>query len=170
MAADEKALLALLNSNPVIAGTPADELADEESAGRWLRDHHIPARPAEAAILRAGRDLLQAVIRGDVPPTALSPLLEGVVSRPGITPDGLTWTVDLHGARAVLVDAVIAWDDLRRNRPGRLRPCANEECALFLIDRSKSNSARWCSMAVCGNKLKARRHYHRSRSDEGANS
>jgi len=34
---------------------------------------------------------------------------------------------------------------------------------LFLIDRSKANAARWCSMAVCGNRMKARRHYHRSR-------
>jgi predicted RNA-binding Zn ribbon-like protein len=168
MTADENTLLALLNSTPVIAGTPTDELADEESARRWLRAHRIPARAEDAAVLREGRDLLQAVVRGDLPPRALSPLLEGVVSRPSITRDGLEWTVDRHGARAVLVDAVIAWDDLRRHRPGRLRPCANEECALFLIDRSKSNSARWCSMATCGNKLKARRHYQRARSDEDA--
>ncbi|MFI5896656.1 CGNR zinc finger domain-containing protein [Actinoplanes sp. NPDC051513] len=168
MAADENALLALLNSSPVIAGTPADELADEESARRWLRAHKIPARAEDAAVLRAGRDLLQAVVRGDLPPRALSPLLDGVVSRPSITPEGLDWTVDLHGARAVLVDAVIAWDDLRRHRPGRLRACANDECALFLIDRSKSNSARWCSMATCGNKLKARRHYHRARTGDDA--
>ena len=47
--------------------------------------------------------------------------------------------------------------------PGRLRPCANDECRLFLIDRSKANAARWCSMAVCGNRMKARRHYQRSR-------
>jgi len=168
MAADEATLLALLNSTPVIAGTPTDELADEESARRWLRAHKIPARAEDAALLREGRDLLQAVIRGDLPPTALATLLAGAVSRPSITEAGLTWTVDLHGARAVLVDAVIAWDDLHRNRPGRLRPCANDECALFLIDRSKSNSARWCSMATCGNKLKARRHYRRSRSADDA--
>ena len=155
--------MALLNSTPVIAGTPTDELADEQSTRVWLRTHHIPARPEDAKILREGRDLLQSVTRGDLPPSALSPLLAGVVSRPEITPHGLTWTVDLHGARAILVDAVIAWDDLHRNRPGRLRPCANDECALFLIDHSKSNSARWCSMSTCGNKLKARRHYQRSR-------
>ena len=47
--------------------------------------------------------------------------------------------------------------------PGRLRPCANDECQLFLIDHSKPNRARWCSMAVCGNRLKARRHYERTR-------
>ncbi|MEC3993203.1 CGNR zinc finger domain-containing protein [Actinacidiphila sp. DG2A-62] len=55
------------------------------------------------------------------------------------------------------------------HRPGRLRPCQNaEECTLFLIDRSKSNSARWCSMAQCGNRMKARRHYERARGARSA--
>jgi predicted RNA-binding Zn ribbon-like protein len=36
---------------------------------------------------------------------------------------------------------------------------------LFLIDHSKPNKARWCSMAVCGNRMKARRHYERSRTN-----
>ncbi len=61
---------------------------------------------------------------------------------------------------------MIAWDGLRLTSPGRLRPCANTECHLFLIDRSKPNSARWCSMAMCGNRMKARRHYRRVRSGE----
>jgi predicted RNA-binding Zn ribbon-like protein len=52
-------------------------------------------------------------------------------------------------------------DALRRTRPGRLRPCENPECALFLLDRSKPNKARWCSMAVCGNQNKARRYRSR---------
>jgi hypothetical protein len=30
-------------------------------------------------------------------------------------------------------------------------------------DHSKPNNARWCSMAVCGNRMKARRHYERTR-------
>jgi predicted RNA-binding Zn ribbon-like protein len=34
---------------------------------------------------------------------------------------------------------------------------------LFLIDHSKASSARWCSMAACGNRMKARRHYQRTR-------
>jgi predicted RNA-binding Zn ribbon-like protein len=51
-----------------------------------------------------------------------------------------------------------------QHSPGRLRACANDECRLFLIDRSKANAARWCSMAVCGNRMKARRHYQRARS------
>ncbi|MGK5684217.1 CGNR zinc finger domain-containing protein [Actinoplanes sp. URMC 104] len=148
---DEELLLTLLNSTPVIDGVRRDTL-----------DLDVD----DPALLRAGREVLQAVVRGDEPPSALTPLLDGVSSRPSIGDDGrLTWTVQASGARALLVRAIAAWDEVERTRPGRLRPCANDECALFLLDRSKSNSARWCSMAACGNKLKARRHYERTRRD-----
>jgi hypothetical protein len=53
--------------------------------------------------------------------------------------------------------AVLAWDALAGHSPGRRRPCANHEGRLFLIHRSKANAARWCSMAACGNRRKARR-------------
>jgi predicted RNA-binding Zn ribbon-like protein len=43
------------------------------------------------------------------------------------------------------------------------RADSNDECRLFPLDRSKANAARWCSMAVCGNRIKARRHYQRTR-------
>jgi predicted RNA-binding Zn ribbon-like protein len=38
---------------------------------------------------------------------------------------------------------------------------------MFLIDHSKAGTARWCSMAVCGNRMKARRHYQRARTGLG---
>ena len=136
-------LLTLLNSTPVVNGEPTELLADDS--------------------LRAGRDLLQAVVRGEQPPSALAPLLENVVSRPSITDEGVEWRIEADPARRVLVDAVLAWDEVHRTKPGRLRACANDECALFLLDRSKANNARWCSMGSCGNRLKARRHYERSR-------
>jgi predicted RNA-binding Zn ribbon-like protein len=69
--------------------------------------------------------------------------------------------------RGPAVRAVLAWDELRRTSPGRLRPCENTECALFLIDHSRPNRARWCSMATCGNRMKARRHYERTKKGGG---
>jgi predicted RNA-binding Zn ribbon-like protein len=79
-----------------------------------------------------------------------------------MAPDGVSWELSASPAAR----AVLAWDALRINSPGRLRPCANDECRLFLIDRSKPNTARWCSMAICGNRMKARRHYLRAKSGE----
>ena len=75
----------------------------------------------------------------------------------------IAWTLSVPPERELAVRAVLAWDALAKTSPGRLRPCANDECRLFLIDRSKAGAARWCSMAVCGNRMKARRHYERVR-------
>jgi predicted RNA-binding Zn ribbon-like protein len=170
---DEAVLLALLNSSPVIDGVPADALGHDDAARDWLAEQGLDVPVTEREALRSGRDLLQAVARGSLPPAALEGLLEGVVSRPSFRGDELTWTLGrsggdpLTGSRAVLARAVLTWDHLRTTRPGRLRGCANDECTLFLVDRSKSNSARWCSMAVCGNRLKARRHHQRARQANG---
>ena len=111
------------------------------------------------------RSVLQAIVRGEQSPSGLQSVLDGVRLRPAIVADGLDWELTADGALGA-ARAVIAWDGLRLTSPGRLRPCANTECHLFLIDRSKPNSARWCSMAMCGNRMKARRHYRRVRSGE----
>ena len=46
----------------------------------------------------------------------------------------------------------------------RLKICPN--CEWLFIDRSKNRSRTWCDMAVCGNRAKARLHYHRKRKGE----
>jgi predicted RNA-binding Zn ribbon-like protein len=40
----------------------------------------------------------------------------------------------------------------------RLKICGNPDCGRVFFDRSKNRSRRWCEMASCGNRLKARRH------------
>ncbi|MBB5326376.1 putative RNA-binding Zn ribbon-like protein [Anoxybacillus tepidamans] len=45
----------------------------------------------------------------------------------------------------------------------RLKPCENDECVLLFIDKSKNQSRRWCSMTICGNKIKASNFYYRHR-------
>ncbi len=104
-------------------------------------------------------------MRGQKRPSSLALLLDGVSYRPSVSDAGVQWRLDAQTVRAASVRAVLAWDVLRRTRPGRLRPCQNPECALFLIDHSKPNKARWCSMAMCGNRMKARRHYERTRTN-----
>ncbi|MCB5910554.1 CGNR zinc finger domain-containing protein [Streptomyces pinistramenti] len=37
---------------------------------------------------------------------------------------------------------------------GRLRECAGETCMVVFLDQSRTNSRRWCSMDLCGNKEK----------------
>jgi hypothetical protein len=37
---------------------------------------------------------------------------------------------------------VLTWDALAKKGPGRLRPCANDQCHLFLIDHSTAGTAK----------------------------
>lgn len=46
----------------------------------------------------------------------------------------------------------------------KMRLCANEECGWLFIDESKNGSRRWCSMALCGSRLKMRNYYRRKQS------
>lgn len=46
-------------------------------------------------------------------------------------------------------------------RGGALKICPN--CEWLFLDRSKNRSRAWCDMAVCGNRVKARLHYHRKK-------
>ncbi|WP_020494594.1 CGNR zinc finger domain-containing protein [Sciscionella marina] len=157
------ALLDLLNSRPLINGEEQDALGDPAGGRQWAREHGGEGGRAELGLLREARDLVEAVVRGESSPTALRPLLDGVHQTPELTADGLRWTVRTPPHARLAVEIVLAWAATEERLPGRLRPCANDECRLFLLDRSRANRARWCSMAVCGNREKARRHYERTR-------
>jgi predicted RNA-binding Zn ribbon-like protein len=161
--ADQELLLDLLNTTPTTDGVRGDRLGDRTGARTWAETHGGRGSTKELQRVRDVRSVLQAVVRGDESPTMLAPYVEGVRYRPAATADGLEWSLDASPDERLATRAVLAWDGLRSQAPGRLRPCANDECTLFLIDRSKANNARWCSMAVCGNRMKARRHYQRQR-------
>lgn len=45
----------------------------------------------------------------------------------------------------------------------RVKRCKNPNCSHFFYDVSKNNSREWCSMRSCGNIMKARAFYKRSR-------
>jgi predicted RNA-binding Zn ribbon-like protein len=163
---DETLLLDLLNTTPVVDGIVHDRLADSVAAKGWMREHGVNPTNGEAAALLHARSALQKVVRGEAGPKTLKRFVEDIRLRPVVGGDGLDWRLDAEGGVTGAARAVLAWDALRISSPGRLRPCANSECRLFLIDRSKPNTARWCSMAICGNRMKARRHYQRARTAE----
>jgi predicted RNA-binding Zn ribbon-like protein len=45
----------------------------------------------------------------------------------------------------------------------RLKVCANDVCRWAYWDASRNRSGRWCTMAVCGNRIKSRAFRRRSR-------
>jgi predicted RNA-binding Zn ribbon-like protein len=52
-----------------------------------------------------------------------------------------------------------AADLLLSGSPERIRECG--ECGWMFYDTSRNHLRRWCSMEICGNRAKARRHYER---------
>src|SRR5205809_1441210 len=47
----------------------------------------------------------------------------------------------------------------------RLKLCSSDPCRWALFDRSKNQSSRWCRMASCGNREKARRFRQAHKAD-----
>jgi len=66
--------------------------------------------------------------------------------------DRVLWPV-VHDAADLLTSEDLA----------RVGQCADDRCGWLFLDTSRNQSRRWCSMADCGDRAKARRHYQRSR-------
>ena len=58
-----------------------------------------------------------------------------------------------------IIDATA--DLLSETESSRLRKC--ESCVVHFFDTSKKGSRRWCSMNICGNKLKVAAYQQRKR-------
>jgi predicted RNA-binding Zn ribbon-like protein len=67
--------------------------------------------------------------------------------------------------RQLLVPPTVAAAELfAHDHHGLVRPCEADDCSMWFFDRTKAHRRRWCSMALCGNRAKARAH----RSRQGA--
>lgn len=161
--ADEDLLLDLLNTTPVVDGQRTDVLADTPGGTAWARARGGTGTAAEKARLRTVRDAVADVVREDSGPETLAGHLEHLSLSPRLREGTFDWELQTPADEAIAARAMLAWMTMGQGSPRRLRPCANSGCRLFLHDRSNANTARWCSMATCGNRAKARRHYQRSR-------
>ncbi|MGQ3212923.1 MAG: CGNR zinc finger domain-containing protein [Shinella sp.] len=97
----------------------------------------------------------RAEILGTGMPTLLADLL-----------DAISASLRLSGMRPQALDTATSRSALlliARPEPERLKICPN--CQWLFLDRSRNRSRAWCDMAVCGNRAKASRHYHRNREE-----
>ncbi|MFI7246204.1 CGNR zinc finger domain-containing protein [Streptomyces qinglanensis] len=174
---------AFANTVDVELGT--DELDSAGGLATWLaergmldRGHEVgPGDHALCLRLRAGVREELGVNVGDHADPALSagadealrelPVLVSV----GRGPDGgaLSPAPDLPPARRALAALAIAWCELTlTGEAARLKRCSEHTCAWVFWDASKNRSRRWCSMRVCGNRAKARRHSAKQAGATGA--
>jgi len=98
----------------------------------------------------------------------LNEVLSESHGRMGLVPrDGgfvLTWPEAQSELDLVAwVVARSAADLLTSDRLPRVHECVGQNCGWLFLDTSKNHSRRWCDMADCGNRAKARRNYARKR-------
>lgn len=162
--------LDLLNTRWSREGVTQDLLTDTEGLAVWLASNGLAGEYAsDAEVLRhllQARDALKAAVDGS--PEEGAPLVDAVLAHGRIRP---TLTAGGPGERAEFADP--AWGpawlaarnylELLATAPDRIRGCAHESCVLHFFDTSRNGTRRWCSMAACGNRAKASRHYARSK-------
>ena len=117
-------------------------------------------------------DLFEAKLDGRDPPQEALDALNAAVAEAlgsrrleaGAEGYGWTWNDGPDRLDAMLRPLALSAADLLTSAEiARLKRCAQDSCRWVFLDLSKNRSRRWCTMDDCGNRAKARRHYHRRR-------
>jgi predicted RNA-binding Zn ribbon-like protein len=142
-----------------------DVLANRSGHEEWLRENDLPG-PSTAAARRAllqTRDTISAALERPGPATlaALDGILERGRLRIRATKSSVREELEIEREWRVPWLAVRSLLQLLDEHTTRVRNCANPDCPFWFLDTTRSGTRRWCSMTVCGNRLKARRHYQR---------
>lgn len=165
----------------------ADDHAEPGAFAAWLVDHGGPADTApgddDVVLARRLRDALRALARANqdapVDRAALDELnrVAGEVGlRAGFTPAvGVEIASAAVGVRGVLGSVLAAVAVAMADGSWqRVKVCGNADCADVFYDQSRNRSGRWCTMAVCGNRIKARtfreRHVRSTTSGDASHS
>jgi len=131
--------------------------AEEFSAERALFGDLQPVSARNQSPFLAMREAIDRYFRarvlGDDAHELLADFLEATAAILRRAERGSLEAATAHSALRLLAEGEIA----------RLKICGN--CGWLFIDRSKNRSRTWCDMTVCGNRVKANRHYHRRKKE-----
>ena len=154
-----------------------EELTDPNALRRWLVAHDLmeagaavtePDLKHAVALREAIRGVIGANTGGAVYPVDLATHNEAATAsrlRARFGPDGRARlepeAAGVVGALGRIVAAVFA--SMREPDWSRLKLCGSAACRWAFYDRSRNHSSRWCTMASCGNREKARRFREHAR-------
>ena len=164
------------NTDVVMEGKPVDLLEEASDVVLWLEESHLcekteggtPAPPRRLIDeARAYRGLLRQGIAQFARRRRLSADLVGktneylrrCVSTRELQEDGkkyrslTSWR--LQNAEDFLVPIAESFTRVVTEAdPARIRKCRNPDCVLYFLDTSKGGNRSWCSLDLCGNKLR----------------
>lgn len=182
-APDELALVQeFVNSHHVHLSAPGqphsvDALSDPNTLATWLKERGLldaktkPTRrdhEESLAVREAIRSLLLANNGKEIDPAALETLnrASGAAHFALGFGGGTTVTIapratGVRGALGHLLS--IAADAMADGSWEQFKACLNGDCEVAFYDYSRNHSRKWCEMAVCGNRMKARAYRARKR-------
>lgn len=148
-----------------------EELTDPGTLKTWLVAHRLLEPQAEAgdadlkhalALREAIRGLIGANSGSAVYPVDLATLNEAAARsrlRPRFGPEGKVRLEPDGGGIVGAMGRIVAAVYASMSDPNweRLKLCGSSSCRWVFYDRSRNHSSRWCTMASCGNREKARR-------------
>ena len=152
----------------------ADELSDPRALEAWLERHGLAQGvEASSADLHAARRLREALRSLLLENNGVSVRKEAALALNRAAQRGrLALRFDsaggvrleagapgLEGALGRLV--AIAADAMTDGTWRRLKACRADRCGWAFYDHARNHSRLWCSMAVCGNRTKARSYRRR---------
>jgi predicted RNA-binding Zn ribbon-like protein len=190
--------LDFLNTKELVSGSLVDHLETPARAFDWLAGRNLvhpelldrerrraldDPETGQRALgrVRRVRDALREVTdavaeRRKAAPSALAEVNRAIRAREVIELDQSEDGVrvghrhigdPVDDALARLAEPIVL--EISSGRPERFRICDNETCRWVFFDASPTGKRRWCSMASCGNRAKARRHRERVKAGEAGN-
>lgn len=147
-----------------------DLLADDAGLAEWLAWRDLPAAGGgDAAAARELREALRTLLlanNGQAEPPGARATLEAVARRARLeavfAPDPPALVPRAAGVDAALGRIVAAaFAAMLDGGWQRLKACPRDVCGWAFYDRSTNASATWCSMRVCGGRVKAGAYYRR---------
>lgn len=154
-----------------------DEFDDINTLETWLvarglMENGHPAEPADLTNAIAVREAIRGIIGansgGSIYPVDVATLNEAATAsrlRARFGSDGkarlepeVGGVVGAMGRIVAAVYAAMTDEDWTR-----LKLCNSQTCRWVFYDQSRNHSSRWCTMASCGNRQKAKRFRQRSK-------
>jgi predicted RNA-binding Zn ribbon-like protein len=174
-----RVLQAFINTNDIEGHL--DAFASLPQLAEWLAQHDLaPAdltltesdRGWVISVREALRDLIEARDEGGDTERAIA-VLDAASRSAGLSlsfgSGGAALQPTRGGVRGAVgrILAEVPWamvsDDWHR-----LKVCRNDACRWVFYDASRNRSSRWCTMALCGNRMKARAYRARARGASAA--
>jgi predicted RNA-binding Zn ribbon-like protein len=183
--------LDFINTQMILRGNLTDLLGGYEDLVAWLVQAKI-VNTAQAAVVRTQwshkdqeqffkqgivfrntlREMVKRIVaRQSVPGSAVASINQLLSRRPGYPQLVCTkgrFERQFRSQAAQKDDLLVplaeaAGDILCSGNLSLVKKCGNAACILYFYDTTKNHTRNWCSMQLCGNRIKVAAHYQRKR-------